>query len=160
MSAPRIGVGFDSHRFAEGRPLILGGVDIPFEKGLLGHSDADALLHAVIDAILGAAGAGDIGGRFPDTDERYRGASSVDMLVQAAELVRSLGYVVSNVDAVVIAERPKFAPYLEKIRGNIAFALGVDAGRISVKGKTAEGMGSIGAGEGIAVHAVALLVPA
>ncbi len=159
MNLPRIGVGFDSHRFVEGRPLILGGLTIPHDKGLLGHSDADALLHAIIDALLGAAGAGNIGSRFPDSDEQYRDASSIDMLVQTVEIVRSYGYSVSNIDAVVIAEEPKISRYVEKIRGNIAFALGTDPAAISVKGKTAEGMGSIGSGEGIAVHAVALIAP-
>lgn len=159
MNVPRIGIGFDSHRFVEGRPLILGGLNIPHEKGLLGHSDADALLHAIIDALLGAAGAGNIGSRFPDSDEQFRNASSIDMLVQTAEILQSYGYAVSNVDAVVITEQPKLARHIEKIRGNIAFALGTDPAMISVKGKTAEGMGNVGSGEGIAVHAVAMVVP-
>jgi 2-C-methyl-D-erythritol 2,4-cyclodiphosphate synthase len=159
MNIPRIGVGYDSHRLVEGRPLILGGLTIPHHKGLLGHSDADVLLHAIIDALLGAVAAGDIGYRFPDTDEKHRDASSIDMLVQTAEIVRSYGYEVSNVDAVVIAEEPRLSPYIQKIRGNIAFALGVDPSVVSVKGKTAEGMGSVGSGEGIAVHAVAIVAP-
>ncbi len=159
MNAPRIGVGYDSHRLVEGRPLILGGLTIPFDRGLLGHSDGDALLHAIIDALLGAVAAGDIGFRFPDTDEKNRDASSIDMLVETAEIVRSYGYEVSNIDAVVIAEKPRLTPYIEKIRGNIAFALGVDPSIVSVKGKTAEGMGSLGSGAGIAVHAVAIVAP-
>ncbi len=159
MNPPRVGIGFDSHRFTSGRPLVLGGHTIPWSKGLAGHSDADVLIHAIIDALLGALAAGNIGNRFPDTDEAYRGASSVDLLVQTAEVIRRHGYSVSNLDAVVIAEEPRIAPYVEKIRGNIGFALGVDPAVISVKGKTAEKMGSLGAGEGIAAHAVVMLVP-
>jgi 2-C-methyl-D-erythritol 2,4-cyclodiphosphate synthase len=153
----RIGNGYDLHRLVAGRPLILGGVTIPFEKGLQGHSDADAIAHAVTDAILGAAGAGDIGRHFPDTDPAWKGANSIDLLRRAAGLVRAAGYGVLNVDVVVIAQRPKIGPHVDGIRRNVAGALSCDASQISVKGKTNEGVDSVGAGESIAVHAVALL---
>jgi 2-C-methyl-D-erythritol 4-phosphate cytidylyltransferase/2-C-methyl-D-erythritol 2,4-cyclodiphosphate synthase len=155
--ALRIGNGYDLHRLVPGRPLILGGVTIPFETGLLGHSDADVVCHAVTDAVLGAAGAGDIGRHFPDTDPAWQNANSLDMLRRAAALVRAAGYVVVNVDLVVIAQQPKLAPHAERIRANLANALGCDASQIGVKGKTNEGVDSMGAGESIAVHAVALL---
>ena len=153
----RAGIGYDLHRLIEGRPLILGGVTIPFERGLIGHSDADAVCHAVTDAILGAAGAGDIGRHFPDTDPRWQGASSLDLLQRAVEIVREQGIEVGNVDATVIAERPKLAPYVEAMRANLARVLGVTIDRVSIKGKTNEGVGELGRGEAIAVHAVALL---
>jgi 2-C-methyl-D-erythritol 4-phosphate cytidylyltransferase/2-C-methyl-D-erythritol 2,4-cyclodiphosphate synthase len=156
-AAMRIGNGYDLHRLVEGRPLILGGVTIPFEKGLLGHSDADAVCHAVTDAILGAANAGDIGRHFPDTDPMWKGANSLELLRKAAALVRADGYSVVNVDVTVIAQKPKLAPYGDAMRGNLAAALGCDASRVSVKGKTNEGVDSVGAGEAIAVHASALL---
>jgi 2-C-methyl-D-erythritol 2,4-cyclodiphosphate synthase len=140
------------------RPLILGGVRIPFERGLQGHSDADVLCHAVTDAILGAAGAGDIGRHFPDTDPAWQGADSLELLRRAAALVREAGFAAGNVDAVVIAQRPRLVPYLEAMRGNLAEALGCDVAQISVKGKTNEGVDSMGAGASIAVHAVALLI--
>jgi 2-C-methyl-D-erythritol 4-phosphate cytidylyltransferase/2-C-methyl-D-erythritol 2,4-cyclodiphosphate synthase len=156
-TALRIGVGYDLHRLVAGRPLVLGGVTIPFEKGLLGHSDADAVCHAATDAILGAAGAGDIGRHFPDTDPAWKGADSVMLLARAADVVRAAGFAVVNVDVVVIAERPKLLPYVDAMRATLARALGVDDGRVSVKGKTNEGVGEIGAGEAIAVHVVALV---
>jgi len=159
-SQMRIGTGYDLHRLVEGRPLILGGVRIPFERGLQGHSDADVLCHAVTDAILGAAGAGDIGRHFPDTDPAWEGADSLELLRRAAAMVRAAGFTVGNVDAVVIAQRPKLVPYLEAIQGNLAAALGCAPGQVGVKGKTNEGVDSMGAGASIAVHAVALLVPA
>jgi 2-C-methyl-D-erythritol 4-phosphate cytidylyltransferase/2-C-methyl-D-erythritol 2,4-cyclodiphosphate synthase len=153
----RAGIGYDLHRLVEGRPLILGGVTIPFGKGLLGHSDADAVCHAITDAVLGAAAAGDIGRHFPDTDPAWKGASSIDLLQRAAAIVRGLGLEVGNVDASVIAERPTLAPYVDAMRANIAAALGIAVDRVSVKGKTNEGVGALGRGEAIAVHAVALL---
>ncbi len=153
----RVGIGYDLHRLVEGRPLVLGGVTIPFDRGLDGHSDADAIAHALIDAVLGAAGQGDIGRLFPDTDQRWRGASSLDLLTRAVAVVRAAGCRVVNVDLVVIAERPKLAPHLDAMRQALAGPLGVDAGRISIKGKTNEGTGEIGGGEAIAVHAVALV---
>jgi 2-C-methyl-D-erythritol 4-phosphate cytidylyltransferase / 2-C-methyl-D-erythritol 2,4-cyclodiphosphate synthase len=153
----RIGVGYDSHRFVQGRPLILGGVTIPYAAGLAGHSDADALCHAITDAVLGAAALGDIGRHFPDTDARWKDADSVALLRQAVALVRDAGLQVVNVDAVVIADQPKLAPYVVAIREQLAAALGVAPAAVSVKGKTNEGMGETGRGEGVAVHAVALL---
>ena len=159
-SGMRIGNGYDLHRLVAGRPLILGGVTIPFDRGLLGHSDADAVCHAITDAILGAASAGDIGRHFPDTDPAWKYANSLMLLTQAAEIVRRAGYAIANVDVVVIAERPTLAPHVDAIRGNVARALGIDAQQVSVKGKTNEGVDSTGAGESIAVHAVALLMGA
>jgi 2-C-methyl-D-erythritol 4-phosphate cytidylyltransferase/2-C-methyl-D-erythritol 2,4-cyclodiphosphate synthase len=157
LAGVRAGVGYDLHRLVEGRPLILGGVTIPYDRGLLGHSDADALCHAVTEAILGAAAAGDIGHLFPDTDAQWKDASSVDLLRRAAAVVRERGLDVANVDASVIAERPRLAPFIETMRANLAAALGIDVGRVSVKGKTNEGVGAIGRGEAIAVHATACL---
>jgi len=153
----RAGIGYDLHRLVEGRPLILGGVTIPFERGLLGHSDADALCHAVTDAVLGAAAAGDIGRHFPDTDPMWKGASSIDLLRRAAEIVRAHGFEVGNVDASIIAERPKLAPYIDAMSANVAAALGIAADRVSIKGKTNEGVDALGRGEAIAVHAIALV---
>jgi 2-C-methyl-D-erythritol 2,4-cyclodiphosphate synthase len=155
--AMRIGNGYDLHRLVAGRPLVLGGVRIPFDKGLEGHSDADAVCHAITDAILGAASAGDIGRHFPDTDPVFKDADSLMLLTRAAEIVRRAGYAIVNVDAVVIAEEPKLAPHVDAIRGNIARALGIDPLQVSVKGKTNERVDSMGAGESIAVHAVALI---
>jgi 2-C-methyl-D-erythritol 4-phosphate cytidylyltransferase/2-C-methyl-D-erythritol 2,4-cyclodiphosphate synthase len=156
-SSLRIGNGYDLHRLVEGRPLVLGGVTIPFGKGLLGHSDADAVCHAVTDAILGAAGAGDIGRHFPDTAPAWKDANSIDLLRQASGLVRAAGYAVVNVDVTVVAQEPTLAPYADAMRANLAAALDCDPSQVSVKGKTNEGVDSIGAGESIAVHAVALL---
>lgn len=156
-AATRVGTGYDLHRLVEGRLLILGGVTIPFDRGLAGYSDADAVCHAVTDAILGAAAAGDIGRHFPNTDPQWQGASSIDLLRRAAAVVRGMGLAVGNVDATVIAERPKLAPHVDAMRANLAEALGVSADRVSVKGKTNEGVGELGRGEAIAAHAVALL---
>jgi len=153
----RIGIGYDIHRFQEGRPLLLGGVLFPGETGLGGHSDADVLLHAIIDALLGAAGLGDIGQHFPPGDPAYRGANSLELLARALALVRGAGLVVESVDATVIAERPRLAPHLAQMRERIAGALGMPPGRVNVKATTNEGMGALGRGEGIAAIAVALL---
>jgi 2-C-methyl-D-erythritol 4-phosphate cytidylyltransferase/2-C-methyl-D-erythritol 2,4-cyclodiphosphate synthase len=153
----RVGTGYDLHRLAEGRPLVLGGVTIPFERGLAGHSDADVLAHAVTDAILGAASLGDIGQHFPDTDERWRGASSIDLLKRALDAVGRAGCRVVNVDATVIAERPKLGPHRAAIVASLAAALGVACDAVSVKAKTNEGVDAAGRGEAIAAHAVALL---
>jgi 2-C-methyl-D-erythritol 4-phosphate cytidylyltransferase / 2-C-methyl-D-erythritol 2,4-cyclodiphosphate synthase len=155
--AVRIGNGYDLHRLVAGRPLVLGGVTIPFEKGLQGHSDADAVCHAVTDAILGAAGAGDIGRHFPDTDPAWKDANSLALLQRAAGVVAAAGFAVLNVDVVVIAQAPKLVPHVDAMIANLAGALGCDAGQVSVKGKTNEGVDSMGTGESIAVHAVALL---
>jgi 2-C-methyl-D-erythritol 4-phosphate cytidylyltransferase/2-C-methyl-D-erythritol 2,4-cyclodiphosphate synthase len=153
----RVGTGYDLHRLVEGRPLILGGVKIPFERGLAGHSDADAVCHAITDAILGAAGAGDIGRHFPDSDARWKGASSLDLLSRATAIVRECGLEVGNVDATIIAERPKLAPFIDAMRANLSAALSVSVDRVSLKGKTNEGVGELGRGEAIAVHAIALV---
>lgn len=153
----RIGTGYDLHRLAAGRPLILAGVAIPFELGLDGHSDADIVCHAVTDAVLGAAAAGDIGRLFPDTDPKWKGADSIALLRGALEHVHALGYRVSNIDVTVIAQQPKLLPYLETMRANLAAALQVDVAAVSVKGKTNEGVDSMGRGESMACHAVALL---
>jgi 2-C-methyl-D-erythritol 4-phosphate cytidylyltransferase / 2-C-methyl-D-erythritol 2,4-cyclodiphosphate synthase len=153
----RIGSGYDLHRLVEGRPLILGGIPIPFDRGLAGHSDADALCHAVTDAVLGAASLGDIGQHFPDTDERWRGASSVDMLKHAVALAASRGFGTVNVDATIIAERPRLGPHRAAMACSLARALGVTESAVSVKAKTNEGVDATGRGEAIAVHAVALL---
>jgi 2-C-methyl-D-erythritol 4-phosphate cytidylyltransferase/2-C-methyl-D-erythritol 2,4-cyclodiphosphate synthase len=157
LAAARIGSGYDLHRLVDGRPLILGGVTIPFERGLAGHSDADALCHAVTDAILGAASQGDIGQHFPDSDDRWRGASSIELLRRASALVSSHGYRIVNVDATIVAERPRLGPYRASMAAGLAAALGVDAAVVSVKAKTNEGVDATGRGEAIAVHAVALL---
>ena len=157
VPALRIGNGYDLHRLVAGRPLILGGVRIPFEKGLEAHSDGDVICHAVTDAVLGAAGAGDIGRHFPDTDPEWKNADSIELLRRASAIVRDAGYAIVNVDVVVIAQKPKLAPHVEAIRGNVAGALGCAASQVSVKGKTNEGVDSMGAGESIAVHAVALV---
>ena len=153
----RAGIGYDVHRLVEGRPLILGGVTIPFERGLVGHSDADALCHAIAEAVLGAAAAGTIGGHFPDTDPAWEGASSIDLLHRVGVIVGQEGLQVGNVDATVIAERPKLAPFIDAMRANVARALGIAIDRVSVKGKTNEGVGELGRNEAIAVHAIALL---
>jgi 2-C-methyl-D-erythritol 4-phosphate cytidylyltransferase / 2-C-methyl-D-erythritol 2,4-cyclodiphosphate synthase len=154
---PRVGTGYDLHRLEPGRPLIIGGVEIPHETGLAGHSDADVLCHAVTDAILGAAAAGDIGQHFPDTDPKWKGANSIELLKSAVAIVGAAGYAVSNIDAVVIAERPKIAPHIPAMRANLAQAMGIDISAVSVKGKTNERVDALGRSEAIAVHAVALL---
>ena len=151
----RFGMGYDVHRLVEGRKLILGGVEVPYEKGLLGHSDADVLLHAVTDALLGAAALGDIGRHFPDTDPRFEGADSLKLLVHAMGLIREKGYEVGNIDATIVAQRPKLAPYIENMRDNIANALGVDKDQINVKATTEEKLGFTGSGEGMSAYAVA-----
>ena len=153
----RIGLGDDVHRLTEGRKLILGGVEIPYEKGLLGHSDADVLLHAVMDALLGAAALGDIGKHFPDTDDAYKGASSMKLLAKVGELIEQEVYVISNIDATIIAQKPKMAPYIEKMRENIAGVLRIDKSQVNVKATTEEGLGFTGTGEGISAQAVACL---
>lgn len=153
----RIGHGFDAHKLVEGRELILGGVRIPFERGALGHSDADVLAHAIADAILGAAALGDLGGRFPDTDPRWEGADSMQLLARCAGDVRDAGFSVVNIDATIVVDRPKLAPFVAAMRENVAARLAVDAGAVSVKAKTSEGMGYTGDGTGIAVYAVALI---
>ena len=157
MSGARIGLGYDVHRLTEGRPLILGGVTIPYEKGLLGHSDADVLLHALMDALLGAAALGDIGCLFPDSDERYRGADSRVLLREVADLLERSGFSVGNVDVTLIAQRPKIAPYVPRMRENIAADLNLPLEAVSVKATTEEGLGFTGSGEGMAAHAVALI---
>ena len=153
----RIGHGYDVHRFAEGRKLILGGVEILYDKGLLGHSDADVLLHAIADSLLGAAALGDIGKLFPDSDEKYKGADSLVLLQRVAEMLRQNGYFTVNIDATVIAEEPKLSPHVLKMRENIAEALGIDLSCVSVKATTEEGLGFTGRKEGIAAHAVCLI---
>jgi 2-C-methyl-D-erythritol 2,4-cyclodiphosphate synthase len=153
----RIGFGYDSHRFTEGRRLIIGGVDVHYEKGLLGHSDADALIHAIVDAIIGALGEGDIGRHFPDTDPQLKGISSLVILKRAADMAVQRGYYVNNVDTTVILEKPKLSASIEEMRRNVAKVLGTDYSRINVKAKTNEKMGFIGRGEGVAAFAVVTL---
>ena len=153
----RIGHGYDVHRLVEGRDLILGGVKIEYEKGLLGHSDADVLLHAVSDALLGAASLGDIGLHFPDTDPKYKGADSLGLLKAVGEKVAAAGFRVSNIDVTMIAQRPKLRAFIPQMEGNIASALGIDPGRVNVKATTEEKLGFTGTGEGMACHAVCLL---
>ena len=158
MQGVRIGHGYDVHRLVEGRRLILGGVDIPWERGLLGHSDADVLTHAVMDALLGAAGLGDIGQHFPDTDPAYAGADSLKLLEHVAGLLRERGFVVGNVDATVLAQRPKLAPHIPRMRENLARAMGAEPAQVNVKATTEEGLGFTGSGGGMAAHAVCLLI--
>ena len=153
----RVGMGYDVHKLTEGRKLILGGVDIPWEKGLLGHSDADVLIHAVMDALLGAAALGDIGKHFPDTDPAYKGISSIKLLVHVADLLRENGYEVGNIDATVIAQKPKMAPHIPQMRRNMAEALGISESKLNIKATTEEGLGFTGRGEGIASQAICLL---
>ena len=153
----RIGQGYDVHRLVEGRKLIIGGVDIPYEKGLLGHSDADVLLHAVMDALLGAAARGDIGQHFPDADERYKGISSIALLKEVGKILQENGYMIENIDSTVIAQRPKLLPYRPQMAENIAAALGIEKEQVSVKATTEEGLGFTGTGEGISAQAIALL---
>ena len=157
MTNLRIGHGYDVHRLTTGRKLILGGVEIPFQLGLDGHSDADVLTHAVMDALLGAAALGDIGQLFPDSDDAYRGASSLMLLREVGQRLKEEGYGVVNIDATVLAQAPKLSPYREEMRRRIAEALGIGSERVSVKATTEEGLGFTGAGEGIAAHAVALI---
>ena len=156
----RIGQGYDVHRLVEGRKLILGGVDIPYEFGLLGHSDADVLTHAIMDALLGAAGLGDIGRHFPDTDPNYAGADSLKLLTAVVDKLTKTGWVIGNVDSTVVAQRPKLAPYLAEMQQNLASAMGIQADRINVKATTEEKLGFTGSGEGMAAQAIALLLRA
>jgi 2-C-methyl-D-erythritol 2,4-cyclodiphosphate synthase len=156
----RVGFGYDSHRFSEGRRLIIGGVEVNYEKGLLGHSDADALIHAIVDAIIGALGEGDIGKHFPDTDPHLKGISSLVILKRVADLAVQRGYYVNNIDSTVILERPRLSPSIEEMRRNIARVLGTDSSRVNVKAKTNEKMGFVGRGEGIAAFAVVTLARA
>jgi len=159
MSEPsRIGIGYDIHRLVEGRKLVLGGVEIPFEKGLLGHSDSDVLTHAICDALLGAAALGDIGAHFPDIDPRWAGASSLEFLARVVELVTQKGYRVANVDATVMAERPKLIPHVQAMRERLASVLKIDVDQVNVKAKTNEGLESVGRAEAMAAQAVALLI--
>jgi 2-C-methyl-D-erythritol 2,4-cyclodiphosphate synthase len=153
----RVGIGYDSHRFEEGRPLVLGGIRIPHPRGLAGHSDADAVAHALIDAILGAAAAGDIGQHFPDTDPKWKGADSMALLRSAHQLVRERGYALAQADLTIITEQPQLSPHLAAMAARLAERLGAPPGSVSIKAKTNEGMGFIGRGEGIAVIAVATL---
>ena len=153
----RIGEGWDTHALVPGRKLVLGGVEIPYERGLLGHSDADALLHAITDALFGAAGLGDIGRHFPDTDERFRGADSVVLLQEAMRRVRAQGWEIVNVDSTIVAQAPKLAPHIEPMRARVAEALGVTAAQVNVKAKTAEKLGPVGMGQSIEARAVVLL---
>ena len=153
----RVGMGYDVHKLVEDRKLILGGVEIPYEKGLLGHSDADVLLHAIMDALLGAAALGDIGRHFPDTDERYRGISSVRLLAYVDQLLEENGYSVGNIDATIIAQKPKMASYIPKMRENIANTLGLELNQVNIKATTEEGLGFTGSGEGISAQAVCIL---
>lgn len=154
----RIGHGYDVHRLVEGRKLIMGGVDIPWEKGLLGHSDADVLLHAIADGILGAIGEGDIGRHFPDSDPAYKGADSLKLLAQVMTLAEARGYKLGNLDATIIAQLPKMAPHIQLMRENIAVVLNAYVTQVNIKATTEEGLGFSGAGEGIAAHAVVLMV--
>ena len=157
MTDQRVGLGIDFHRFDPARALILGGVEIPHDRGLLGHSDADVLTHAICDALLGAAGLGDIGVHFPDTDERYRGAASLDLLSQVVGKLRAAGYTPINVDATIIAERPKVTPHFQAMRTELSGVLGFDNDRVGLKATTSEGMGALGRGEGMGAMAVALI---
>ena len=154
----RIGHGYDVHRLVENRKLILGGVTVPYERGLLGHSDADVLTHAVMDAVLGAAALGDIGRHFPDTDDAYRGADSIVLAAHVRDLLSARGYRVNNIDATVIAQRPKLAPYIDTMRDNLARVFGVDPDAVNVKATTEEKLGFTGSGDGIAAHAVATII--
>ena len=153
----RVGMGYDVHKLTKDRDLIIGGVKIPYEKGLLGHSDADVLLHAIMDAMLGAAALGDIGKHFPDSDAAYKGISSIKLLEHVAELIEEHHYIVENIDATIIAQRPKMRPYIDQMRRNIADALKVDVDQVNVKATTEEGLGFTGTGEGISSQAVCLL---
>ncbi|MBQ7956119.1 MAG: 2-C-methyl-D-erythritol 2,4-cyclodiphosphate synthase [Lachnospiraceae bacterium] len=153
----RIGMGYDVHKLVEGRDMIIGGVKIPYEKGLLGHSDADVLLHAVSDALLGAAALGDIGKHFPDTDPAYKGISSVILLQHVGKLLEEKGFLIENIDATIIAQAPKMRPHIDTMRENIANALGIDVAQVNVKATTEEGLGFTGAGEGISSQAICLL---
>lgn len=153
----RVGMGYDVHKLAEGRKLIVGGVNIPYEKGLLGHSDADVLTHAIMDALLGAAALGDIGKHFPDSDEKYKGADSIELLRHVKQLLDEHMYVIGNIDATIIAQRPKFAPFIPDMVVRISEALGIDKSQVNIKATTEEGLGFTGSGEGISSQAICLL---
>lgn len=155
----RVGMGYDVHRLVENRKLILGGVEIPYEKGLLGHSDADVLLHAIMDALLGAAALGDIGKHFPDTDPAYEGASSMKLLEHVGELLEEHNYVIENIDATIIAQRPKMLPHIPQMVKNVAEALGLEENQVNIKATTEEGLGFTGSGEGISSQAICMLTP-
>ena len=157
MSESRIGIGYDIHRLVEGRSLVLGGIDIPFEKGLLGHSDSDVLSHAICDALLGAAALGDIGTHFPDTDPRWAGASSLEFLAHAVKLITERGFTIANVDATIHAERPRLSPHVQGMRERLAAVLGIEIARLSIKAKTNEGLDSVGKGDAMAAQAIVLL---
>ncbi|MDU5110896.1 MAG: 2-C-methyl-D-erythritol 2,4-cyclodiphosphate synthase [Clostridium sp.] len=153
----RIGLGYDVHRLVEERDLIIGGVNIPYEKGLLGHSDADVLLHAIMDSLLGASALGDIGTHFPDTDEKYKGASSIKLLEEVGKLLYKNGFSINNIDSTIIAQRPKMSPHIMNMRENIAKALNIDINKINIKATTEEGLGFTGTGEGISSQSICLL---
>ena len=153
----RVGIGYDIHRLVEGRKLILGGVEIPFDKGLMGHSDSDVLTHAICDALLGASALGDIGTHFPDSDPQFAGASSLDLLGRVVELVGESGFRIANIDSVILAERPRLAPYIQTMREQLAAVLNIEVSHISVKAKTGEGLESVGRGEAMVAQVVALL---
>ena len=155
----RVGMGYDVHRLVENRKLILGGVEIPYEKGLIGHSDADVLVHAIMDALLGAAALGDIGKHFPDTDPNYEGISSIKLLTYVAELLEENHYIIENIDATVIAQKPKLRPYMEEMTEKIAGALGIEQNQLNLKATTEEGLGFTGSGEGMAAQAICCLIP-
>lgn len=157
VKAMRIGMGYDVHRLVEGRDLILGGVKIPYEKGLLGHSDADVLLHAVMDALLGAAALGDIGKHFPDSDDKYKGISSLKLLEYVGTLLEENGFFIENIDATIIAQKPKMRPFIDEMRKNIADTLKIDISQVNVKATTEEGLGFTGTGEGISSQAICML---
>jgi len=155
----RVGMGYDVHRLVEGRKLVMGGVEIPYEKGLLGHSDADVILHAIIDALLGAAALGDIGKHFPDNDDRYKGIASIELLKQVGKLIDSNNYIIENIDGTIVAQEPKMSPYIDDMRKNIADALGLDINQVNVKATTEEGLGFTGTCEGISSQAIASISP-
>ena len=155
----RVGMGYDVHKLVEGRKLILGGVDIPYEKGLLGHSDADVLLHAIMDALLGAAALGDIGKHFPDTDDKYKGISSLELLKEVGRLLNENNYIIENIDATIIAQRPKMLPHIPQMVKNVAGALGLEENQVNIKATTEEGLGFTGSGEGISSQAICMLTP-
>lgn len=155
----RVGMGYDVHRLTRDRELILGGVKIPFEKGLLGHSDADVVVHAVMDALLGAAALGDIGKHFPDSDPKYKGISSIRLLEQVGRLLEEHNYIIENIDATIIAQRPKLRPYIDEMEQNVAAALGLEKEQVNIKATTEEGLGFTGSGEGISSQAICMLIP-
>ncbi len=155
----RVGMGYDVHRLVEGRKLIMGGVEIPYEKGLLGHSDADVILHAIMDALLGAAALGDIGKHFPDNDPKYEGASSIELLRHVGNMLSENNFIIENIDGTIIAQKPKMRPYIDTMRANVADALGIDISQVNVKATTEEGLGFTGTGEGISAQAVASITP-